>query len=218
MSSLSVVILAAGLGTRMKSSRAKVLHAVAGRPMIEYPLQLARSLGASRVVAVLGHQLETVEKAIAARFGPAAVEVALQAEQRGTGHAVIQAAPLLAKEDGSCLILCGDVPLMTEPTLKALIAAAGSDKSSLLTFRPPSTKGYGRIVRDADGRFVKIVEDKDCTEEQRNLGEVNSGVYCIPTRFLLASLAELTPDNAQGELYLTDVLEQAARAMNVVSI
>jgi bifunctional UDP-N-acetylglucosamine pyrophosphorylase/glucosamine-1-phosphate N-acetyltransferase len=218
MSSLSVVILAAGLGTRMKSSRAKVLHRVAGRPMLEYPIALARSLGAQRVVAVLGHQLDAVKAAVEGRFGAGAVEVALQAEQRGTGHAVMQAAPLLAHEQGLCLILCGDVPLMTEPTLRLLVQAASAERAALLTFRPPSPKGYGRMVRDPAGKLTKIVEDKDATPAERQIGEVNAGVYCLPTQFLLGALSSLQPNNAQGELYLTDVIERAARELEVVSI
>ena len=231
--SLSVVILAAGLGTRMKSSRAKVLHPVAGRPQIEYPVGLARTLGATRVVAVLGHQLDRVKAAIEARFGANAVEVALQAEQRGTGHAVLQAAPLLADDgldsiapdgrgraagSGLTLILCGDVPLLTEQTLRLLVETASGTRTALLTFRPPSPRGYGRIVRDAAGGLVKITEEKDCTEAERAIGEVNAGVYCIPTRFLVESLGLLQPNNAQGELYLTDVIARAATTMDVQTI
>lgn len=215
--SLSVVILAAGLGTRMKSARAKVLHPVAGRPQIEYPVGLARTLGARRVVAVLGHQLERVKAAIEARFGADAVEVALQAEQKGTGHAVLQAAPMLS-EDGLTLILCGDVPLLTEQTLRTLVETASESCVALLTFRPPSPRGYGRMVRDAAGKLVKITEEKDCTDTERKIGEVNAGVYCIPTRFLVESLGLLQPNNAQGELYLTDVIARAAAAMDVQTI
>jgi bifunctional UDP-N-acetylglucosamine pyrophosphorylase/glucosamine-1-phosphate N-acetyltransferase len=216
--SLSVVVLAAGLGTRMKSSRAKVLHRVCGRPMIEYPLSLARSLGARRVIAVLGHQLEAVRAAIDARFGKGAVEVALQAEQRGTGHALMQAAPLLANDDGLCLVLSGDVPLMTEATLRMLVASAGDRATSLLTFVPPSPRGYGRIVRDEAQRFAKIVEERDATDAQRRIAEVNAGIYCGPTRFLVNALSSLQPNNAQGELYLTDVLAAAATQMDVHTI
>ena len=215
--SLSVVILAAGLGTRMKSTRAKVLHAVAGRPQIEYPVGLARTLGAERVVAVLGHQLDQVKAAIAARFGEGAVHIAVQAEQRGTGHAVLQAAPLLAG-DGLTLILCGDVPLLTEQTLRTLVETASQTRTALLTFRPQSPRGYGRMVRDASGKLVKITEEKDCSDAEREIGEVNAGVYCIPTRFLVESLGLLRPDNAQGELYLTDVIARAATTMDVQSL
>ena len=219
--SLSVVILAAGLGTSMKSARAKVLHAVAGRPQIEYPVGLARTLGAARVVAVLGHQLDKVKAAIEARFGEGAVEVALQAEQRGTGHAVLQAAPLLAGDgvrSGLTLILCGDVPLLTEQTLRTLVDTASPTRTALLTFRPASPRGYGRMVRDAAGKVVKITEEKDCTEDERKIGEVNAGVYCIPTRFLVESLGLLQPNNAQGELYLTDVIARAATSMDVSTL
>ncbi len=216
--SLSVVVLAAGLGTRMKSSRAKVLHRVCGRPMIEYPLALARALGAKRVIAVLGHQLEAVRATIDARFGAGAVEVALQAEQRGTGHALMQAAPLLAKDDGLCLVLSGDVPLLTEATLRRLVESAGPRATALLTFVPSSPRGYGRIVRDDARRFTQIVEEKDASETQRSITEVNAGIYCGPTRFLVDSLSALQPNNAQGELYLTDVLATAATQMDVHTI
>jgi bifunctional UDP-N-acetylglucosamine pyrophosphorylase/glucosamine-1-phosphate N-acetyltransferase len=218
MSSLSVVVLAAGLGTRMKSSRAKVLHRVCGRPMIEYPIALAHALGARRVIAVLGHQLETVKQTIDARFGAGVVEVALQAEQRGTGHALMQAAPLLGEDDGLTLVLSGDVPLLSETSLRMLVGAAGPNATALLTFTPPSPRGYGRVVRDDSGRFRRIVEEKDASEAERRIGEVNAGIYCGPTRFLLGALASLTPNNAQHELYLTDVLAQAATTMEVHSI
>jgi bifunctional UDP-N-acetylglucosamine pyrophosphorylase/glucosamine-1-phosphate N-acetyltransferase len=215
---LATVILAAGLGTRMKSGRAKVLHPVAGRPMIEYPVALARALGSTRIVCVLGHQADEVRAAVEARFGAGAVEVALQLDQRGTGHAVAQAAPLLADHDGLLLILYGDVPLLTSGTLERLVASAGPRTLALVTTFPPSPHGYGRIVRDSGGRFLRIVEEKDATPAERQIGEVNAGLYCGPARFIFESLLRLSPDNAQRELYLTDVAEQAARTLEVAML
>jgi bifunctional UDP-N-acetylglucosamine pyrophosphorylase/glucosamine-1-phosphate N-acetyltransferase len=215
---LATVILAAGLGTRMKSSRAKVLHRVAGRPLIEYPVELARRLGSARTVCVLGHQADAVRAAIEARFGVGAVEVALQHEQKGTGHAVQQAAPLLDSHDGLLLILCGDVPLLTEAALVRLVEAAQGGALAMVTFEPPSPTGYGRIVRDASGRAVRIVEEKDASATERAIRECNAGIYCGPSRFILGALSTLTPNNAQGEFYLTDVVARATEGPGVVTV
>jgi bifunctional UDP-N-acetylglucosamine pyrophosphorylase/glucosamine-1-phosphate N-acetyltransferase len=215
---LAVVVLAAGKGTRMKSDRAKVLHAVAGRPMIEYPVELARSLSADRIVCVLGHQADEVKRALDARFGAGAVEVALQAEQKGTGHAVACAEPALAGFDGRVLILYGDTPLLTRELLVGLIEATGGHRLGLVTFRPPSPHGYGRIVRDAAHRLHRIVEEKDTTLAERAVGEVNAGIYCVTSAFLFPSLRGLGTNNAQGELYLTDVVAQAAAHDAVQSV
>jgi bifunctional UDP-N-acetylglucosamine pyrophosphorylase/glucosamine-1-phosphate N-acetyltransferase len=216
MNRIATVLLAAGLGTRMKSQRAKVLHAVCGRPMIEYPVELARALGSERVICVLGHQHETVRAAVRGD-----VEVALQLEQKGTGHALMQAAPLLDGWDGLLMVLYGDVPLLTEVTLRRLIDAATSMENrrfALVTAFPQPPKGYGRIVRDERGKLTRIVEEKDCTDAQRLIGEVNAGLYCGPARFFLEALRELKPNNAQGELYLTDVVERAARELDVLTV
>jgi bifunctional UDP-N-acetylglucosamine pyrophosphorylase / glucosamine-1-phosphate N-acetyltransferase len=210
---LATVLLAAGLGTRMKSARAKVLHAVAGRPMITYPVELARKIGSERVVCVLGHQHETVRAAIAGD-----VEVALQLEQRGTGHALLQAAPLLDGWDGLLLVLYGDTPLLTAGMLERLVAQASERRLALVTTFPQPPKGYGRVVRGATGKVERIVEEKDCTDAQRLIGEVNAGLYCGPARYLLGALRDLTPNNAQGELYLTDVVERAARELDVATV
>jgi len=212
MNRVATVLLAAGLGTRMKSERAKVLHAVCGRPMIEYPVELARAVS-ERVVCVLGHQHEAVRGVIRGE-----VEVALQMEQKGTGHALMQAAPLLDGFDGLLLILYGDTPLLTAPTIRKLIDAASERRLALVTTFPTPPKGYGRIVRDGRGKLERIVEEKDCSDAQRLIGEVNAGLYCGPARFILEALRELQPNNAQGELYLTDVVERAAREMDVVTV
>lgn len=177
--------------------------------MIEHAVAAARAAGATRVICVLGHQAEQVRAAVEARFG--AAEVALQMEQKGTGHALQQAAPLLAGFDGLVLVTMGDTPLLRDETLRKLIAAAESGFAMITNF-PSDPKGYGRIVRDAAGKVQRIVEEKDCTDEQRKIGEANAGLYCGPAKFIFESLAELKPNNAQGELYLTDVVERAARS------
>ena len=210
---LAGIVLAAGKGTRMKSARAKVLHEVAGRPMIEYPIQILRELGATRVVCVLGHQVDEVRAAVDARFGVGAVDVALQAEQRGTGHAVAQAEAALAglaDADVPVLILCGDVPLLTPGLLARLVEARGTGLVSLVTTRMPDPTGYGRIVRDGSGRAVRIVEHKDASPAERAIDEINSGIYCVRASFLFPALRKLSTHNAQGELYLTDILAQAS--------
>jgi bifunctional UDP-N-acetylglucosamine pyrophosphorylase/glucosamine-1-phosphate N-acetyltransferase len=215
---LVTVTLAAGLGTRMKSARAKVLHPVAGRPMIEYPVGLARDLGAERVVLVLGHQAAAVRAAVEQRCGAGSVEVVLQPEQRGTGHAVLQAAPLLGEYEGLLLVLYGDTPLLTAATLRQLVDAAGDERISMITARLADPKGYGRVVRDHWGKFVRIVEEKDASAEERKIAEINAGFYCGPARFFFESLRSVGSDNAQGEIYLTDVMERAARERQVVTI
>jgi bifunctional UDP-N-acetylglucosamine pyrophosphorylase / glucosamine-1-phosphate N-acetyltransferase len=207
---LATVILAAGLGTRMKSDRAKVLHTVAGRPMIEYPVASARALGSGRVICVLGHQADAVRAAVEARFGAGAIEVAIQAEQRGTGHAVLQTEALLATHDGLVLILYGDTPLLSQQVLERLVHGASPSTLTMMTARLPDPRGYGRVVRDGSGKFVRIVEEKDATIEQKRIDEINAGIYCGPARFFFDTLRTVGSGNAQGEIYLTDVMERAA--------
>ncbi len=216
--SLATVILAAGLGTRMKSDKAKVLHPVAGRPMIEYPVAMARALGSARTILVLGHQADAVRAAVEQRFGAGSIEVALQAEQRGTGHAVLQTESLLAHHDGLVLILYGDTPLLSQQVLERLVQGASSTTLTMMTARLPDPRGYGRVVRDASGKFVRIVEEKDATVEEKRIDEINAGIYCGPARFFFDTLRSVGADNAQGEIYLTDVMERAAREHTVVTI
>jgi bifunctional UDP-N-acetylglucosamine pyrophosphorylase / glucosamine-1-phosphate N-acetyltransferase len=216
MTRLATVILAAGLGTRMKSEKAKVLHAVAGRPMIFYPVALGRAAGAERVVCVLGHQSDAVRAAVEKWHG--AIEVAIQAEQKGTGHAVQQAAPPLADFDGLVLILSGDVVLLRQESIAKLVAAAGPETLSLATAVAANPKGLGRIVRGGDGNVQRIVEEKDCDDSQRAIREINVGLYCAPARFLFRALSTLTPNNAQKELYLTDIVERAAKEIRAVAV
>jgi bifunctional UDP-N-acetylglucosamine pyrophosphorylase/glucosamine-1-phosphate N-acetyltransferase len=216
--SLATVILAAGLGTRMKSDKAKVLHSVAGRPMIEYPVGMARALGSSRVICVLGHQADAVRAAVEARFGAGSIEVAIQAEQRGTGHAVLMTEPMLAQHDGLVLILYGDTPLLSQQVLERLVQGASSTTLTMMTARLPDPRGYGRVLRDGSGKFVRIVEEKDATVEEKRIDEINAGIYCGPARFFFDVLRSVGSNNAQGEIYLTDVMERAARELTVVTI
>jgi bifunctional UDP-N-acetylglucosamine pyrophosphorylase/glucosamine-1-phosphate N-acetyltransferase len=199
---LDVVILAAGLGTRMKSATIKVLHRAAGRPIIDYVLDLACDVCTRPPVVVVGHQREAVQQAIGER-----ARFAVQEQQLGTGHAVLQAAPLVA-EGGRVLILSGDVPLTRPETLKRLLDEHERAQNALtvLTMRLADPARYGRIVRDTRGDVERIVEFKDATDEQRRIGEVNAGIYVFDADALFENLRGLSTNNAQGEYYLTDVL------------
>jgi bifunctional UDP-N-acetylglucosamine pyrophosphorylase/glucosamine-1-phosphate N-acetyltransferase len=205
-----VIVLAAGLGTRMRSSRAKVLHQLGGLPLIRHPLAAVGPLGPARVVVVVGHQADDVREAVLGSGLPA--DTVLQAEQRGTGHAVQCAVPAMAGFDGDVLVLYGDVPLVTTATLRLLVDThrrEGADLT-LLTMRYADPTGYGRILRDAAGRVCGIVEHKDASPAEREIKEVNPGLYCVRASVLFPLLGELRADNAQGELYLTDVVGLAA--------
>lgn len=208
------IILAAGLGTRMKSARTKMLHEVAGRPLIAWAVETARAAGCARVVTVLGHQSEQVKAALDARFGDGAVEIAIQAEQKGTGHAVMCALPALEAEpdDRVCVILSGDAPLFRAERVTALVEACDASESgvALVSTRTPESTAYGRLVRDANGKLLRIVEFKDATPQQRAIDEVNAGFYAMRLGLVRREVTSLSADNAQGELYLTDLAEAAA--------
>jgi len=214
MSQPIVVVLAAGLGTRMKSDRAKVLHEVAGRPLIVWAVETALAAGAGRVVVVLGHQMEAIRALLDARYGAGRVEVAHQAEQKGTGHAVQCALPALASEpdDRTVVILYGDAPLLRAERVAELARAADGSPAhiALLSTRPSAPVAYGRLVRDGEGRLLRIVEHADASEAERAIGEMNAGFYAVRLRELRADLASLGSNNAQGEIYLTDLAERAA--------
>jgi bifunctional UDP-N-acetylglucosamine pyrophosphorylase/glucosamine-1-phosphate N-acetyltransferase len=205
-----VLILAAGKGTRMKSARPKVLHELAGRPMLAYPLDLAVQLGAAEVICVVGHGAEKIREV----FAGWPVTWVEQAEQLGTGHAVLAARSCLEGFGGDVLILCADIPLLTRPTLEGLIAAHRGSGAvlSLLSALLEAPAGYGRIVRDSAGEPERIVEERDCTPEQRRLSEVNTGIYFVGAPFLVEAVAALRADNAQGEYYLTDIIAAARSA------
>ena len=204
---LNIVILAAGQGKRMQSNLPKVLHPIAGRPMLTHILDSARALGAQRIAIVVGHGAEQVKQAYATQED---LQFALQQPQLGTGHAVLQAVPLLKEShaDDVTIILYGDVPLVQPDTLRALLNARANGVAILTEILSDAT-GYGRIVRDVKGNVCAIVEHKDATPEQRAIQEVNTGIMAVPTRQLKSWLAKLTNNNAQGEYYLTDIVGMA---------
>jgi len=201
--SLDIVILAAGQGTRMRSALPKVLHPVAGRSMLGHVVDTARQLAPQGIHVVIGHGAERVREQLAADD----LNFVLQAEQLGTGHAVAQALPALTAE--RVLILYGDVPLIEAETLKRLLEKAGPEQLALLTVDLVDPTGYGRIVRDAAGEVVAIVEHKDATPEQRAICEGNTGILAVPGARLGEWLGRLSNANAQGEYYLTDVIAMA---------
>lgn len=201
------IVLAAGQGTRMKSERAKVLHRIAGRALVEWSVGAALEGGADECVVVVGHARDQVIEVLEARFGER-VRFVVQEEQNGTGHAVACAMDALKERDGHVVVTYGDCPLVRGETLAALIDAGRSERCALLVAHLDDPHGYGRIVRD-DGRVQRIVEHADCDEAQRAITEVNPGLYCFELAFLRAALSNLKSDNAQGELYLTDVIAAA---------
>ncbi|MBK1721811.1 bifunctional UDP-N-acetylglucosamine diphosphorylase/glucosamine-1-phosphate N-acetyltransferase GlmU [Thiocystis violacea] len=202
---LGVVILAAGLGKRMRSELPKVLHPLAGRPLLGHVLEASRQLAPERIVVVHGHGGERV-KATFADHDCVWVE---QAEQRGTGHAVIQAMPAVSDLD-RVLVLYGDVPLISPATLRALLDASTRTRLGLLTAELVDPRGYGRIIRDAQNRVVRIVEEKDASTEQRGIQEINTGFLVADRHRLSEWLGAIRDDNAQGEYYLTDIIGLAA--------
>lgn len=201
---LGVVILAAGQGTRMKSSLPKVLHPLGGCPLLRHVIDTALDLGVGRVAVVYGHGGESVVEAI----GEPRVSWVLQEEQLGTGHAVSRAMPVLDGVD-RVLVLYGDVPLIMPATLRRLLDTAGEGTLGLLTMEHEDPAGYGRIVRDAEGAVQRIVEQKDADAEEQRIREVNTGILVADARPLNAWLGRLSNDNAQGEYYLTDIIEMA---------
>jgi len=220
MLKLAAIILAAGHGTRMKSSTPKVLHLLAGRPLIYYSVRAALDAGASDVVVVVGRGAQDVESYLAATFGKA-VRTASQAEQRGTGHAALMAMPVLGNVE-STLVLYGDTPLLEVSDLRALATALeGRPDASLalMTCVLDDPTGYGRVLRDDKGRVVAIREHRDLrNEKERAIAEVNPGVYAARVGFLREALGELTPNNAQNELYLTDVVEAAGKKGGAIAL
>lgn len=201
---VGIIILAAGLGKRMRSSRAKVLHEILDRPMLAYVVETACRI-AGAVVVVVGNQAEEVRRAAACA---GAVIFAHQDRQLGTGHAVLCALPQVPPDCTDIMVLCGDVPLITQETLGTMIAGhlETDREATLLTVDLENPQGYGRIILDATDQVCGIVEEADATAEQRSVKTVNSGIYCLKRQFLELTLPLLTPDNAQAEFYLTDII------------
>lgn len=208
------VILAAGQGTRMKSKQPKVLHQIAGQPMVQYPIEVANAIGPLRPIVVVGHGADEVKQAIGE-----SVSYALQSPQLGTGHAVLCAREQLDPASDFVVVLYGDTPLITAETLQRLIAAHVQSAAavSLITFKPHDPALYGRILRDDHNRIVDIIEYKEATLEQRAIREVNSGIFCYKTDWLLSHLDRLTPRPGHGELYLTDLVSLAANEGAIVA-
>jgi bifunctional UDP-N-acetylglucosamine pyrophosphorylase/glucosamine-1-phosphate N-acetyltransferase len=217
---LAAVVLAAGKGTRMKSRTAKVLHPIGGRPLVYYPVKRALDAGASPVVVVVGHQAEAVEAALAAALPGAPIRFAVQKEQLGTAHAVLAAKAALRGWKGPIAILSGDTPLLREETLRRVVAARARARAPIAfaTMTLEAPRGYGRVVRDPKGRPARIVEERDATEAERALREVNAGLYCADAAFLWKALARVGSDNAQKELYLTDLVAIAARSAGAAAV
>ncbi|ACF14250.1 Nucleotidyl transferase [Chloroherpeton thalassium ATCC 35110] len=204
--SLAIAIMAAGKGTRMKSSLAKVLHQAQGKPMIEHVLETSKMLNPKKIVLIVGHQADAVKEATLA-FG---ADYALQEPQLGTGHAVMQTEAALKDFAGNVLILSGDVPLVTAKTLQHLLDTHNETgaTATVLTAELDDPTGYGRVIRDASGAEVhKIVEHKDASDEERDINEINSGIYVFEKKALFDALSRIDNHNAQSEYYLPDVFK-----------
>lgn len=215
---LQAVILAAGKGTRMRSDLPKVLHEIGGRPLLDHVLAAVREVGMDRIVVVVGHQAERVRRTFAADD----LEFVLQEPQLGTGHAVQVAVPALAP-DGYTVVLAGDVPLLRAATVRRLVdeTLSSGASASVLTCVVEDAGAYGRIIKDADGKLVRIVEYRDATAAERAIGEYNSGVFCYRTGAMREALDRLSTDNDQGEYYLTDTIAHlvaAGKPVQTVSI
>ena len=204
MSDLMAVILAAGKGTRMNSALPKVLHQVGGRPMVEHVIHAACEAGAVRNIVVIGFGAEKVRECLGDQ-----AEYALQEQQLGTGHAILQAKNAIGNFSGTILVLCGDTPLLRSETLKMLYQMHCQKKAAatVLTARLSNPTGYGRVIRGAVGQVLRIVEQKDASPVELSCDEVNTGIYCFQTTALFSALDQITCNNQQGEYYLTDVLE-----------
>ena len=204
---VSALILAAGLGTRMKSTKAKVLHKVLFEPMIHHVVQTVHSVGFDNIFVVVGHQKEEV-MAVLEDFQ---ISFAVQEEQLGTGHAVLCAEDQLQAIGGTVMILCGDVPLISKDSIQQMLTAHHDTKPALtiMTTELEDPANYGRILRNEHGQLQAIIEEKDASAEQRKINEVNAGIYCAEVPFLFDALSRVGSDNSQGEIYLTDIVKIA---------
>lgn len=209
---LMVIILAAGKGTRMKSDLPKVLFEAAGRPLIDYVVDSAEAVGASEVNAVIGNGAELVREHLGSR-----ASYSVQTEQRGTGDAVMAAADAIEKFSGKVLILCGDMPLVGAETLSKFIEASSDHPVSFISVKVKKPAGYGRVIRGIDDTVLKIVEEKDASDDEKRVSEINTGVYLCECAELLRRLKNINSDNAQGEYYLTDIVSDGAFAYKASS-
>ena len=216
-SAVAAVILAAGLGTRMKSDKAKVLHEVLGRPMIQYVVETAKAVVGDHVIVVVGHQADRVRGVLSAHRP---LQFVLQERQLGTGHAVACAMPRVPAACRHVLILCGDVPLIRPQTLHGLLQTHFEKKRTVtvLAVNAADPTGYGRILTAGDGSVVGIVEEADADAEQKKIHTINTGIYCVEKGFLISALSQLTTDNAQGEFYLTDIIAMGQARKQAVGV
>lgn len=218
MSKFATIIMAAGKGTRMKdSSKPKVMFEVNGKPMVEHVVELAQSLGAERIITIVGFQREALYSHLE-NVAPM-VEFAVQDPQLGTGHAIMQAEPFLRRYEGDVLVLSGDVPILSAKTILNLIEHHRDNNAAgtILTAMMDDPAGYGRILRSKSGYVLGIVEHKDATDEQKKIKEINSGIYLFDSRYLFSSLQHINPHNAQNEYYLPDVFSHFWRQKLVVA-
>ncbi len=213
---LAFIVLAAGLGKRMKSNKAKVLHEVLGKPMVHYVLETATRLADRNVYVIVGYQSEIVRSSIEKKYD---VQYVYQEKQLGTGHAVSCALPYLESQIQQVVILCGDTPLISQSTIESLIRTHRNLKNDLtvLAVNMDKPTGYGRILLHENQQVVGIVEEADATDLQRNIKIVNTGIYCVDKSFLSVAIGALTNHNAQKELYLTDIVEIGFRKNKAIT-
>ncbi|MDY6855950.1 MAG: bifunctional UDP-N-acetylglucosamine diphosphorylase/glucosamine-1-phosphate N-acetyltransferase GlmU [Thermodesulfobacteriota bacterium] len=204
MKDIAIIILAAGKSTRMNSKRIKLLHPLMGIPMLSYPIELAKKLSSKKIILVVGYQRELIEE----RFKEKGLFFIVQKKQLGTGHAVMCTKDALKDFKGDILILCGDVPLVKENTIKELIEIHQSTRAkvTVLTMNIEDPMGYGRIIRNENSEILRIVEEKDASDEQKRIKEVNSGIYCIKADYLFDALEKVGRNNMNSEYYLTDIV------------
>jgi bifunctional UDP-N-acetylglucosamine pyrophosphorylase/glucosamine-1-phosphate N-acetyltransferase len=208
------VVLAAGQGTRMKSKLYKVLHPVCGKPMVEHVIDQVSKLNINKAVTIIGHGAEIVKSQLKGK-----TSFALQEEQLGTGHAVMQAEEMIGSEEGTTIVVCGDTPLITAKTMEALLKYHDDQeaKATILTAYAENPFGYGRVIRSSEGNVERIVEQKDASQAEQKVKEINTGVFCFDNKYLFQALKEVSNDNAQGEYYLPDVISILVAKGEIVS-
>jgi UDP-N-acetylglucosamine diphosphorylase/glucosamine-1-phosphate N-acetyltransferase len=216
---IAVIILAAGLGTRMKSHKAKVLHEIQSRPMILYVVEAARKVAGDNVIVVIGNQAEKVRKVVSESEKTELI-FAHQDKQLGTAHAVLCALPHIPDHCHEVVILCGDVPLILPETITGLVEdhLKGDHDISVLAVELENPHGYGRVVLDDNNQVCGIIEEADATVEQKEIKLINTGIYCVNKRFLLDALPKIQANNAQGELYLTDIMALGYREKKQIGV